>query len=146
VCYTLFLFDITVDNKSNLILVGAAIFWATGSPLKLGIPVESHIAPFRCNFWDFLHYYSCFWVVGQWNIKTQKIIMNIIDDVIVTSLKHVFLTFFAIYSLCCDSFSKLSSKIYCIFHCATSCDTIVQCDAIMTSSNTNWVSCCNAEH
>jgi len=50
--------------------------------------------------------------------------MKIIDDVIVTSLKHVFLTFFTIFSLWSDSFSKLSSKIYCIFCCATSCDTI----------------------
>jgi len=33
-----------------LILVDAAIFWGTGSPPKLGIPLESQFVPFRRNF------------------------------------------------------------------------------------------------
>jgi len=55
-----------------LILVGATIFWTTGSPLKSGIPVESRFGPFRRNFGHSLHYYFSFWVVCQWNIQNTK--------------------------------------------------------------------------
>jgi len=130
-------FDIIVDDERNFSRYRH--FLGHFLPQNREFPEKANLGLFGAISETFLHYYSCFWVVCQWNIKNhKKIIMNIINDIIKTR-------FFAIFSLWCGIFSKLSSKIYCILYCAANCSTIAQCDAIMTSSNTNWVSYCNAE-
>jgi len=43
-----------VANERNFDFVGAAIYWATGSPPKSGITQESQFEPFRPNFFIIL--------------------------------------------------------------------------------------------